>query len=222
MSAWLIIAGFLFMVVASAQAPEHPKRSGPVGLVNPIPGAPLSVEQVEERTRTLPDGTSTTQIVTSQIYRDSAGRIRVEWSLESHPVVYLLDPVAHSVAILLAHSKIAHRMLVPSGPDGFAVGFPAMIDLPPAGKWQTKSEALGKRTRDGVEVEGARTTFTSEGQPVLIAVEERWFSGSLGLASLVEASGPDWRHTARLRKIDRREPDRALFTVPSDYTISEP
>jgi hypothetical protein len=37
----------------------------------------------------------------------------------------------------------------------------------------------------------------------------------------IDASGPDWKHTATLRKLDRTEPDPALFVIPSDYTISE-
>lgn len=227
LSIWLIVAALSFVVLGSAQVLGGSPRPGPAGLVLPITSAPLSAEQIEERTRTLPPGTSSREIVRSTVYRDSAGRMRIESVLaaspgESVPLVSLVDPVAGSIVALVTPAKIAARITVSkSGPDAFAVAFPGIGEMLPAGTWKTKTEGLGKRTIDGVEVEGTRTTQTSEDQPSLIAVEERWFSKNLGLAVLVEASGPNWRHTAKIQKIDYREPDPALFVIPSDYTVRE-
>jgi hypothetical protein len=158
-------------------------RTGPVGLAFP---GPLSAQQVEERTGTLPDGTSSTETLVSQIYRDSAGRMRIEWHIQNTPggsfrIVDLIDPVARSMVTLLVDAKIASYFIAPhSGSGPFEVGFPAVGQPPPA-NWQTKTEALGTRVIDGVEVEGARTVKTSEDQPPLIAVQERWSSRSLDL-----------------------------------------
>ena len=219
MSVLILIAVLSFVATASAQRGVVPKGTGPVGLVFPLPDAPLSAQQMEERTRTAPDGISSTETVASQIYRDSAGRMRIEWRIqstsgESSAVVYLIDPVASSTVILPVEPEVANRTAVPrSSSEPFQVGFPAVGRLLPAGTWRTKMEGLGTRVIDGVEVEGVRTVQTSEDQPPLIAVQEMWSSRSLGLTLVVEASGPNWRHTALLQNLDRHEPDPALFVI---------
>jgi hypothetical protein len=160
----MIIAVLIFVLVASAQGAGGPVDAGPVGLVFPIPDGPLAAQQVEERTGTLPDGTSSDETLVSQIYRDSAGRMRIEWRIqgsnkESSGIVELIDPVARSMVILLVDSKIASYFVAPhAGSGSLQVRFPAVGRLVPAGKWQTKTEALGTRVIDGVEVEGARTS----------------------------------------------------------------
>jgi hypothetical protein len=223
----ILIAVVVIAVVASAQTAGVPGGTGPVGLVFPVPGHAVSAQQVEERTRSLPDGTSINETMVSQIYRDSAGRMRIEWGSEeghrnSSSVIYLIDPVAYSTAILLVESRIAVRTDVPrSSPEGFQVGFPAVGVWPPGRKWQIKTESLGTRTIGGVEVEGARHVSTSEDQPPLTAVQAVWSSRSLGLTLEVEASGPNWKHTAKLQNLDRHDPDPALFVIPPDYAIQK-
>ena len=225
MSIWITVACLLFVVAASAQGTGDPTRSGPVGLISPVPGGPLSAQQVEERTRSLPDGTSNIEILVSQICRDSSGRTRIEFRAqgargESGGIVYLLDPVAYSVVILLVEQKVADRGAVSrSSPGGFQVGLPAVRQRLPAGKWETKTETLRARMIDGIEVEGVRIFQTSEDQPPLTAVHEKWFSRSLGLTLMEEATGPNGKHTAKIQNVDRREPDPALFVIPPDYTI---
>lgn len=222
---WVMMAGLF--VAAAVQGPSAPARSGPVGLVFPIAGAPLSAEQVEERTRTLPDGISTTETVRSQIYRDGAGRMRIESSVrgasgESSPFVYLLDPVAHCAVILLVQTKVAERVPVPgSGSGNFAVFLPTVGEALSGAEWKRKTEGLGRRMIGDIEVQGTRTTQSRDDQPSLVAVKEEWFSEVLALRVVIEASGPNWRHTAMLQRIDRRESDPALFTIPPDYTVRE-
>jgi hypothetical protein len=161
----------------------------------------------------------------SQVYRDSAGRVRIEWRIEggrgeSADIVYLFDPVAYTMVILLAEQRVADRQTVPKSNSGdFGAGLPSVGQPLPAGKWQTKTEKLGARVIEGIEVEGERAVQTSEDQPPLVAVGETWFSRNLGLTLVAEASGPGWRHTAKLQDVDRREPDPALFVIPPDYTI---
>lgn len=234
MSAWLIVANLILAAVASAQTSGGMTRSGPTLLASPIAGSPLTIvgspltaDQVEERTRVLPNGTSSTEVVRSKIYRDRAGRIRVDWTMsipgskgKSLSVVYLINPVARSAFILLVQSKIAHREVLPSsGSEGLGVGFPAVAETLPGGKWQTRNETLGERNIDGVAAVGTRTTHISESQPPLLAGEDCWVSKNLGLTLLVEAYGPDWKNTARLENINRHEPDASLFAVPPDYTV---
>jgi hypothetical protein len=119
--------------------------------------------------------------------------------------------------------KIASYFLRPNSDSGpFQVSILSAVGQWPSGtKWQTNREGLGTRVIGGVEVEGARDTLTSEDQPPLIAVQEQWASPNLGLTFEVEASGPNWKHTAKLQNLDRHEPDPALFVIPSDYEIQK-
>jgi hypothetical protein len=59
--------------IAEQSSPQSPR-----GMVFPVSGAPITLEEVEERTRTLPDGATDTEILREKIYRDSAGRMRIE------------------------------------------------------------------------------------------------------------------------------------------------
>ena len=180
--------------------------SGPVGLVLPMPDAPFLAEQVEERTRTAPDGALTTNVVANRVYRDSAGRVRIEWSVSpppaaAHEVVYLIDPVSSSATVLFVGPKVAYRTAVPrSSTGGFQVGFPMVGEPFPEAESQMKTENLGMRITEGVEVQGTRTTTTAQGKPLLTALRETWSSQTLGLTLTVEASGPGWRHTANRKR----------------------
>jgi PHD/YefM family antitoxin component YafN of YafNO toxin-antitoxin module len=211
---------------ASAQTAVDVGRAGPVGLVFPNPGAPISAEQVEERRHRLPDGTTRTETVTSQVYRDSSGRLRIESDMEGpagtpFPFAEIIDPVAGSVVILIAPLRLAARMMAPKSADGhFGYVFPGMGGRRPVGG-KTETEGLGKRTVEGVESEGQRITITDKDQPSFVVTDEEWYSKDLRLTVSSVFSGPDEKHTARLRNIDRSEPEPALFAIPPDYTVQE-
>ena len=90
-----------------------------------------------------------------------------------------------------------------------------------------KKEALGTQTISGVTVEGTRTTRTiAAGQignelPITI-VSETWYSNDLQMTVMSKRSDPRFGDTTyTLANIQRTEPDASLFTVPSDYTITE-
>src|ERR1700683_2637394 len=83
MQPWKLIAAGLMGAALSAQtpSPKPAQRIPPVTMVLPVAGAPLSVEIVEERTTKLSDGTSKTEVLTSKVYRDGAGRMRTEMEI---------------------------------------------------------------------------------------------------------------------------------------------
>ena len=194
----------------------------PVVLMYPAAGAALTGEQIEERTRELPDELPAKEIVESKLYRDGLGRMRIEWSIQGapFPMVYLLDPVAGSVTILLVEAKAAKVHLLPSpGYTNFRVGFPSVGIPLPDGKWHLRTESLGTRAIEGLYAAGTRTTSTSEDQPPLVSIVERWTCNGLAFEPLVSASGPNWKHTVRIRNLRRVEPDAALFVIPSDFAI---
>src|SRR5579871_6174714 len=221
---WFVVLSF---VLAAAAQSGGPPASGPLGLILPVPNAPFSARQVEERTRTAADGSLTTNVVSNPVYRDSAGRVRVEWRVSDLPtgtneVIYLIDPVSFSVTVLFVGPKIAYRTVVPrSNAGGFQVGFPGLEEPFPEAEVQMKTESLGRRITEGVEVEGTRTTTTAKGEPILSAFRETWSSRALGLTVALEASGPDSRHTAKLQDLDHHEPDASLFIIPLGYSIQD-
>jgi hypothetical protein len=88
-------------------------------------------------------------------------------------------------------------------------------------------EQLGKQNIEGVEAEGTRTTVTiaageiGNERPIEI-VSERWYSPELQLVVMTRNSDPRTGETTyKLTNINRAEPAKSLFEVPSDYTIKE-
>jgi cytochrome c556 len=89
-----------------------------------------------------------------------------------------------------------------------------------------KLESLGKQIIEGVEAIGNRSTFTipageiGNTRPIEI-VNEEWYSPELDLMVLTKRSDPRTGETTyRLTNLTRNEPDRALFEVPADYTLT--
>lgn len=90
-----------------------------------------------------------------------------------------------------------------------------------------RRESLGKQNIEGVEAEGTRDTITipageiGNEQPIQI-VSERWYSPELQTMVMTRHSDPRFGETSfRLTNINRSEPARTLFEVPSDYVIKE-
>jgi hypothetical protein len=223
MHLWPAIASAVILaVVASAQAPARTRST----LVLPIKGVPLSVETIEEYVTKNPDGTSTRTADKNKVYRDAAGRMRSEMEIADPtdgPVelIMLVDPVDGFIAVLETSNKIAHRMKYQTGSSGIAITFAGrgLIDVP--GTKTHKTEALGKQIIDTIEYEGSRMTTTSDDQPSLVSVSERWMSNELGLIGSQKYSGPDGEITSRIQNINRNAPDPALFVIPADYSLRE-
>ena len=90
---------------------------------------------------------------------------------------------------------------------------------------RAKAEPLGKQMIEGVEAEGTRTTVTIPAGEIgndraIEIVNERWYSPALQTVVMSRQSDPRFGETVyRLTDIDRSEPDKSLFEVPSDYTV---
>ncbi|MDX6694320.1 MAG: hypothetical protein QOF02_1923 [Blastocatellia bacterium] len=121
-------------------------------------------------------------------------------------------------------------VIINNGDDGdvtIGEGQRVMRDKKPEDNKNLRRESLGKQNIEGVEAEGTRETFTipageiGNEQPIQI-VSERWFSPALQTVVLSKHSDPRFGETTfRLTGINRSEPARSLFEVPSDYTIKE-
>jgi len=93
------------------------------------------------------------------------------------------------------------------------------------GNHVAKDEPLGKQIIEGVEAEGTRSTTTIPAGEIgneraIEIVNERWYSAELQTTLMTRHSDPRFgENTYRLTNIDRSEPSKSLFEVPSDYTI---
>ena len=88
---------------------------------------------------------------------------------------------------------------------------------------EVTNEAIGKKTIDGIEVEGKKSTITiaagaiGNDRPIVI-VSERWESPELQTVIMSKHSDPRFGEIVfRLTGINRAEPARSLFEVPADY-----
>jgi len=230
MSGWLVFAGLLlFPMLALALTYDIPTHTAAAGLVDSLPGTPLSLEQVEERSHRLASGQSALEIITSKVYRHSSGKWRVDsesriisgQSSTSDSRTLLIDPSTGSRVVLLSSEKTAYRVFGPkAGEKGFMKGGAGIGGTLPSGhRWTNTTEALGKRTIEGIEFQGRRVVLSAEDDPGLTSTIERWYSDRLKLTGLAVASGPYGTHTARIQHLDWGEPDPALFAVPPDYKI---
>jgi TonB family protein len=111
-------------------------------------------------------------------------------------------------------------MMRTPAPDGD--GLPMKMAMP-----KPVTESLGKQIIEGVEAEGTRSTVTfpagamGNERPINI-VSERWYSPELQTVVMTKHSDPRFGETSyRLTNINRSEPARTLFEVPSDYALKE-
>ena len=230
-----------FSAAARAQQPDRPFPPDPtfrfVGSEMrfggaTVKGAPYSATAVTENIQTLKDGTSITRKDTASLYRDGEGRTRVEQTISGfgpfaasgppRQVTSIQDPVAGVHYMLDAQNKTAQKMKSGSGSGPRPRNHQLSSSLSTA-----KKESLGTQVIEGVQTEGTRTTFTipagqiGNDRPIDI-VDERWYSPDLQVVVLSKHSDPRMgEHVYRLTNISRSEPARALFDVPSDYTVTE-
>jgi hypothetical protein len=209
------------------------------GMANKVvTGAPYSAQAVTQFTQTLANGDHIQRSTTAQMIRDSAGRTRTERSFGalgslssggsggrgSGRSVIIFDPVASKSYVLDASSKTARSTAIPaprSGPQTEGRLHPNR-EQPSA-----KTEDLGTQTIQGVSAQGKRVTRTIPAGTVgnekeIDVVTETWFSPDLQVVVMSKTSDPRYGESVyQLNGITRTEPDPALFTVPSDYTVTE-
>lgn len=207
-----------------------------------VTGAPFSAVAVSETTQTFADGNHISRKTQTNLFRDSQGRFRKDVTFpaigplaasgKSKSFVVISDPVANENFILHADTKTAEKM-----PKHFGGMKGAMKDVlkgkidsrmqEEIAKDNLKKEDLGTQTIAGVSAQGTRITRTipagqiGNEKPITI-VHERWYSDELQMAVKIKRSNP-WsgETTYTLTKIQRTEPDAALFAVPSDFTVKE-
>ena len=209
-----------------------------------VKGAPYAAEAVTEHVQTLSDGNRITSRNSSSVYRDAEGRTRRAQTIgavgslgtlgELPETFFINDPVAGLNYVLNPRTRTARRLELPKLPE-LAQGGEGrrIIRLEEGGATferalpAPRAETLGRQLIEGIAAEGTRTTITIEAgeigneRPIEI-VSERWYSPELQTVVLSRHSDPrTGENVYRLTKIDRREPDPALFRVPQDYKVIE-
>lgn len=196
--------------------------------------------------QTLANGVTITHVSTGVEARDSSGRRYQKNQPEiagggdtQIPEFFFFnvyDPVSQTTTNWSSNSKEAtvfHMMLhIPQGgkvQHTSSVAQPPLSNMPAFKPVQPKMQAenLGTKTIDGLEVTGARTTWTypagsiGNDQP-LVVTDESWQSMELGIEVLrIDDDPRSGVRTTELTDIDRSEPDPALFQVPEGYTIKD-
>ena len=172
-------------------------------------------------------------------------------------LIFINDPVAGVSYTLDPSTKTARKMAVihisTSGEDGNTFNVEAkVLEMPgamahapaegnvvitrnieakiaarPGESSDVKKEQLGKRTFEGVEAEGTRTTYTipagkmGNERPIDV-VTETWYSADLQMLVRSETRDPRMGNsTYTLSNINRNEQPHYLFEVPADYTLKE-
>jgi hypothetical protein len=236
----------LLAFCAFAQGPKGPFRGPGVRILGAQPGrpgrvvkgSPYSAEVSTEITQTLPDGNKIHQLTSERVYRDNEGRTRREPSLSSvglagprggAQLAFIDDPVAGASYVLDLGRHTASKMPWREPPPDRAADRSSAArgpDRNPADP-NRKVESLGRQTLAGVVADGTRTTQTiPAGQignslPIQV-VTERWYSPDLQTVILQKRSDPrSGEYVYQWTNIVRSEPPATLFTVPSDFPLSQ-
>ena len=207
-----------------------------------VTGTPFSAVAVSETTQTLADRNHISRKTQTNLFRDSQGRFRKEVTLpaigplatsgQPKSFVMINDPVANTNFILHADTKTAEQMGMHfgamKGPASGAIkGKMEYHQQQAIADGSLKKEDLGTRTIAGVSAQGTRVTHTipagqiGNEKPITI-VHEHWYSNDLQMVVMSKRSDPRFGETTyKLTNIQRSEPAASLFTVPSDYTVTQ-
>jgi|HubBroStandDraft_6_1064221.scaffolds.fasta_scaffold194715_2 hypothetical protein len=204
-----------------------------------VTGAPYSA--IEERlySQRQPGGTyEDRSLITTHIYRDWQGRTRAERYVTSYlpgagesklTSIFIADPLAGVLYRLDPENHTAAREPLNVNTQVLSADANAAGQVRSTGELQlhATTESLGNSTMEGLTVEGTRQTLTvpvgarDNDRPFKVVVET-WTSPELKVVVFSERDNSVvGMNTTRLTKIDRSEPDPALFQVPLDYKIED-
>ena len=222
------------MQMAAVKTKLASAQFGIVGTV--VKGAPYSAEAVTESVQVLSDGNRIHKQTVTLVARDGDGRlVQQEESPQGGPprTLSILDPVAN-VTYVFNHKAqtVYQRPLAVAGSDGVATKLSMAKKTAEGmvlknGDEQQRTESLGKKTMEGIVVEGTRVTTTipsgaiGNDRPIEIT-SERWYSPDLQLNVFTQRHDPrSGDVTFQLTNVRRAEPARYLFEIPPGYTVSQ-
>jgi hypothetical protein len=249
----LAFVGFLTVSAILAQPPGPPPGGhfggrgpgfGPGGFERTVTGAPYSATEVRSSAQTLSNGNVIQHSSSTNIWRDSQGRVRTESTMTrpdgttaTHITIH--DPVAGVVHELDTTRKVSHDMPLhgPQGGQGRGRGPGATTNgassdaVTANGRGPRRqdpnvaTENLGMQSLGGGSATGTRMTRTipagAQGNSqAIVSVHESWRAEDLKVPVMVKTSDPRFgTTTTQLNNVVRAEPDPTLFQVPAGYTV---
>lgn len=222
--------------LAATKAKLSAAEFGVLGSV--VKGAPYSAEAITESVQVLGDGNRIHHRTSVLVFRDSEGRVSRQ-DVDTHQTV-IMDPVANASFVIDSEKQRAYQR-----PLAVAVKWDAdkarmemlstklaemkranLEGLPkPGTDNSSRTESLGQRMIDGLNVEGTRTTTVIPAEAIgnerpIEITSERWFSPDLKIELMTERNDPRSSDvTYRLTNVRRGEPDPAVFQVPAGFTV---
>jgi hypothetical protein len=183
---------------------EDPGSKSPViSITDPVSGLSYSLDPDNRVARLLPH---------------MAGFRMIELEKAVHELTMRVpSAAADRLKVLAAPQEIERRI------EEVKIGRGPLDNVVPQ---QVKVEQLPARDIEGVRAEGTRRTTTIAAGAIgnelpIEIVSEEWTSPDLKILVMTERRDPRLgTSTYRLVNIIRSEPDRYLFEVPSDYTLS--
>jgi hypothetical protein len=209
-----------------------------------VPGNPFQAERVTTRTGSATTTATSLQVPPQLIARDVQGRVRIErvtgkYTIKSGPeagkeveqhAIIICDPLNETITQLDTLNKTARIFHSATGPTRRLLRPFCDMNRNLLRSPSSQAEDLGHRVIAGVDAQGVRTSTASSmsgtaGVTVTTnyAAREEWCSDELSaMVSEVFYDGSSEAKTEiALTKLERREPDAALFEIPIDYQVSE-
>jgi hypothetical protein len=180
------------------------------------PNEPYALTLTETVIGVNASNTPQTHISQLKLYRDSVGRERTEASYDNGRLatVTIRDPGRNSTTFLKVVEKSA-----------FVLYTPRPLPPPPGKGWSV--ERLQPRVIAGFPAEGFRFTRTIPAAidgtvPSVTVTEEDWISNELGVVLEQTSDNPRIGKTTKtVTRLQRVEPDSALFVIPSEYSVQQ-
>jgi hypothetical protein len=205
-------------------------------LAAPVIGQPYSATQVHSTRQQLADGTNITHSGHHFIARDASGRVRVEMRLanasDGQPetiLVFVTDPVGHTITTWVTGpkaNKVASVVKIPAEKPT-AKAAPAHIRQDNRPQPIITTEDLGTDTLQGMPVSVVKTTTIvpagrSGNDAPITKTDEVWTSADMKLVLKEQWEDPrTGQRTVSLEKLDRADPNPALFHPPAGYTVKD-
>ena len=205
-----------------------------------VTNAPYSATATIETMQKLNDGNTIDRMTQSSVYRDSQGRTRRDTTFtgagplaasgQPRSISMIHDPVAGTSYILHTDKKTAEQLPErhrgPKNGANLQNRFQDHIQEEIA-NGTLKKEDLGTQSINGISAQGTRYTKTIPAGQIgnasaITIVNEQWYSPDLQV--IIKSTRTDPRMgttTYNLTNIQRTEPAGSLFTVPSDYTVTQ-
>ena len=191
-------------------------RASVLGVIKSVP-----FEARFDETETQPPlGTASAETITGAVFRDSAGRVRMEFRVSrerqrTYELVAISDFGARTAIALDPQARVATRLTDMGAPPGGAVSlsgwaFRGPWSVKPGAEEKTIGGVLCKMATPDIQPGASRTAGSLSG--------EIWISDEIKYSVLEHVTDARGTHTWRLFDIRRVEPPSSLFVVPPGYS----